>query len=80
MSELLTPEELSQLKNNKWLSGRWFYDPYELMQTQLNKVLKWLDEPCAEHPITRSDEDGCPKQYVIPHRRECPKCWQRVLE
>ena len=70
---LLTPEEPSQLKNNEWLSGRWFYDPCELMQAQPNKVLKWLNEPCLEHDNWKILDDGTREPLL---HRECPECWQ----
>ena len=60
-------------------SGGFADELKSLGYVQLNKVLKWLNEPCTEHPITRSDEDGCPRQCIIPHRRECSDCWQRAI-
>lgn len=35
---LLTPFELSDLPSNKWINGRWFYDPYEITRKQDTKT------------------------------------------
>ena len=65
---LLTPEERNKVRGKRtYLSRDSFED--ELLQAQLNKLLKWLDELCPEHS----------REYIIPHRRECPDCWQRAL-
>lgn len=37
---MLTPLELSELEGNEWLSGRWYYDPYKIMEAQLAKIKK----------------------------------------
>ena len=46
MAYELTPKELSELKGNEWINGRWYYDPYEIMRILLAKVQKArLDRP-----------------------------------
>jgi len=45
---LLTPYELSQLKGNEWVNGRWYYDPYEIMRAQIVKVKEALPELAKE--------------------------------
>ena len=35
---LLLPCELNALKGNEWISGRWYYDPYEIMRAQIAKI------------------------------------------
>ncbi len=44
----LTPEKLSQLKSNEWVDGRWYYNPYEIIDSQrqsdLKQALEWMIE------------------------------------
>lgn len=50
---ILTPYELSILKSSEWIEGKWYYNPYEAMRTQLAKIKEagWLN----------SGEFGTPK-------------------
>ena len=43
MSILLEPHELSKLKSNKWIDGRWFYNPHEITKAQLKKVGEFIE-------------------------------------
>ncbi len=43
---LLTHFELSQLPS-EFIDGRWYYNPYEIMRKQLEKVNRWLEEQGA---------------------------------
>jgi len=72
---LLTPEERNKVRGKRtYLSRDSFED--ELLQAQLNKVLKWLDAPCTEHK-TGTVEIGDTKMQLS--RRHCSDCWQRVI-
>ena len=45
-------------------------------KAQLKKVVEWGDEPCYIHLV----KDGAVDTTEGIKRRECPKCWQALLE
>lgn len=43
----------------------------------VRSIVLWLDEPCDEH-CGYQVKDGIKTIYSIPHRKDCPKCWERI--
>ena len=46
-------------------------DLHPLAKAQLKKVVEWGDDLCLEHAN---------KQVINVYKRECPQCWQALLE
>ncbi len=44
-----------------------------LLQAQLDKVLKWLNEPCP-HALSKKQPTNDPWL-----RRECSECWEAIV-
>jgi len=40
---LLQPHNLAELKDNEWVNGRWYYNPYEIAQAQWNIWNEWYE-------------------------------------
>ena len=65
-------------------SGGFAEELESLGYRRLDKVLKWLDEPCVhtawntafDSKLHYKDGAGLP---CYLHRKDCPKCWQRAL-
>ena len=56
-----------------------------LCQSQLDKVLKWMDEPCIEHKIDTGIiirpyyEHPDTHNLYYSYHKDCPECWQRAI-
>ncbi len=46
-----------------------------LCKAQLKKVVEWLNNPCTEHKF-----EAIKRASFCLWRRQCPKCWQALLE
>ncbi len=74
---LLTDEEIDRIvllcyTDNKISCVQWAVK--EGIKAQLKKVVEWGEEECP-HKTVRAG--GI---YQLYHRRDCPQCWQSLLE
>lgn len=59
---LLSPKELSELKDNELIDGRWYYNPYEIMRKTLAKVLSIIEKETDALSYTKGLLDGRNKE------------------
>ena len=89
---LLTPEEITVAFNELMKEKRSKALPLDGKdyfrygtKAQLNKVLKWMDEPCIEHKIDTGIiirpyyEHPDTHNLYYSYHKDCPECWQRAL-
>lgn len=75
---ILSEEEidlvLEKVLNNWWLDCK-VTPQSSIAKAQLKKVYEWGDEDCYDHNGEQRKEQGWRVK-----RRECPLCWQALLE
>lgn len=62
-------------------TGRYIMDMTEIwiaLDAAYPKLLKWLKEPCTEHPQRTLSESGHPKEHFVPQRKDCPLCLEQL--
>lgn len=82
----LTDEEIDAIidkayKDNRGVMPQGYVDKDigdNSAKAQLKKVAEWGNEPCEErsHWVLLDNMTQCP----MPLKRECPLCWQALLE
>lgn len=84
-SPLLTAEEISNYNEVSFHgdgSSYEYTDVHGLCHAQLVAVVKWLEEPCKEHPIYWNDpknphSDG---RQLSRSRKDCHECMESLKE
>lgn len=51
-------------------------DIQNMLEAQVIKYIKWLDDPCTEHELYLFH---CEQKSKYEHRKDCPRCWTELI-